>query len=123
MARLLKKRLLQKRKQALREHALMHPDAYNALENKIGAAAAEFQNKLTGKNCIASTMVLDADTGYVISLCNLNPKTAESLEVYSNMIAASIIHQAMDFGISTDKVLGDIASALGETEQLLGIGD
>lgn len=121
MSSLLKKRLLQKRRDKHREHVLENVECNIALENKIGAASDEFLKALMDKKCALVATILDGDTGFQMGLCNLDIKKDSSKKIYAGMIAANIQYYAMQFGVSTDKVLGDIAGALSSMEQVLGI--
>jgi len=121
MSSLLKKRLLQKRRDKHREHVLENVECSIALKNKIGATSDEFLKALMDKKCALVATILDGDTGFQMGLCNLDIKKDSSKKIYAGMIAANIQYYAMQFGVSTDKVLGDIAGALSSMEQVLGI--
>ncbi len=117
MSSLLKKRLLQKRRDKHREHVLENVEFSIALENKMGAA---FLKALMDKKCALVATILDVDTGFQMGLCNLDIKKDSSKKIYAGMIAANIQYYAMQFGVSTDKVLGDIAVGLGKYEEMFG---
>lgn len=121
MSSLLKKRLLQKRREKLNEHLLENAEAVIAAKNKFGVLAEEFEKKFSEKNCALVATILDGDTGFQTGLCNLNFKDKSSKDIYVSMIAANIQSHAIKMGVSVDKLLGDIALGLSKYEEMLGM--